>query len=105
MKHQLLHDNYGPLTVRDGFINAVFSERWNEKKLKWKSFQRSSFMGMNDFRREDEMQKRLDEREQMEEEEEEEMKEENMDTKEEEETVINNHNDNNNSNHTDEKVR
>jgi len=66
--------------------------------------QRSSFMGMNDFRREDEMQKRLDEREQMEEEEEEEMKEENMDTKEEEETVINNHNDNNNSNHTDEKV-
>ena len=82
------------------FLNAEM-----RKKLKWKSFQRSSFMGMNDFRREDEMQKRLDEREQMEEEEEEEMKEENMDTKEEEETVINNHNDNNNSNHTDEKVR
>lgn len=66
--------------------------------------QRSSFMGMNDFRREEEMQKRLDEREQMEEEEEEEMKDENMDTKEEEDAVINNHNDNNNTNHTDEKV-
>jgi len=61
-------------------------------------------MGMNDFRREDDMQKRLDERDQMEEEEEEDMKDENMDTKEEEEAVLNNHNDNNNTNHADEKV-
>ena len=60
---------------------------------------------MNDFRRgEDEMQKRIDERDHMEEEEDEEMKDDNMDTKEEEDTVINNHNDNNNTNHTDEKV-
>ena len=61
-------------------------------------------MGMNDFTREEKMQKIFDDREHLEEEEDEDgMKDDNM--MEKEKTVINNHIDNNNTNHNEEKVR
>ena len=60
------------------------------------------FMGMNDFSREENMQKIFDERDNIEEEDEEESKEDTI--REKAEAIINNHNDNNNSNHTEEKV-
>ena len=67
-------------------------------------FQRPGYMGMNDFTREEKMQKIFDDREHLEEEDEEEgMKDDNL--MEKEKTVINNHIDNNNTNHNEEKVR
>ena len=58
-------------------------------------------MGMNDYAREEKMQKIFDDRENIEEEEDE-VKQENK--REKDKTVMNNHNDNNNSNHHEEKV-
>ena len=63
--------------------------------------QRPGFMGMNDYAREEKMQKIFDDRENVEEEEDE-VKQENK--REKDKTVMNNHNDNNNSNHHEEKV-
>ena len=60
-------------------------------------------MGMNDYAREEKMQKIFDDRENIEEEEEDEVKADNK--REKDKTVMNNHNDNNNSNHHEEKVR
>ena len=65
-------------------------------------FQRPGFMGMNDYTREEKMQKIFDDRENIEEEEEDEVKQDNK--REKDKTVMNNHNDNNNSNHHEEKV-
>lgn len=64
--------------------------------------QRPGFMGMNDYAREEKMQKIFDDRENIEEEEEDEVKQDNK--REKDKTVMNNHNDNNNSNHHEEKV-
>ena len=63
-------------------------------------FQRPGFMGMNDYTREEKMQKIFDDRENIEEEDE--VKESNL--LEKDKTVINNINDNNNSNHNEEKA-
>ena len=60
-------------------------------------------MGMNEFSREENMQKMFEDRDNIEEEDEEEAKEDTI--MEKAEAIINNHNDNNNSNHTEEKVR
>ena len=62
--------------------------------------QRPGFMGMNDYAREEKMQKIFDDRENIEEEDE--VKQDNK--REKDKTVMNNHNDNNNSNHHEEKV-
>ena len=59
-------------------------------------------MGMNEFSREENMQKMFEDRDNIEEEDEEEAKEDTI--MEKAEAIINNHNDNNNSNHTEEKV-
>ena len=61
-------------------------------------------MGMNDYAREEKMQKIFDDRENIDEEEEDEVKADNK-SREKDKSVINNHNDNNNSNHHEEKVR
>ena len=61
-------------------------------------------MGMNDFSREDNMQKIFEDRDTIEEEEEEEEERKEDSIIEKAEALINNHNDNNNSNHTEEKV-
>ena len=66
--------------------------------------QRPGFMGMNDYAREEKMQKIFDDRENIDEEEEDEVKADNK-SREKDKSVINNHNDNNNSNHHEEKVR
>ena len=58
-------------------------------------------MGMNEFTRDEEMQKIFEDRDNIEEEEEDEGKTELL---EKSKTVINNHNDNNNSSHNEEKV-
>ena len=63
-------------------------------------FQRPGFMGMNDYTREEKMQKIFDDRENIEEEDE--VKESNL--LEKDKTVINDINDNNNSNHNEEKA-
>ena len=63
-------------------------------------FQRPGFMGMNDYTREEKMQKIFDDRENIEEEDE--VKESNL--LEKDKAVINNINDNNNSNHNEEKA-
>ena len=61
-------------------------------------------MGMNDFSREENMQKIFEDRDTIEEEEEEEEERKEDTIMEKAEAIINNHNDNNNSNHTEEKV-
>lgn len=61
------------------------------------------YMGMNEFSREENMQKMFEDRDNIEEEDEEEAKEDTI--MEKADAIINNHNDNNNSNHTEEKVR
>ena len=60
---------------------------------------------MNDFSREENMQKIFEDRDNIEEEEEEEEERKEDTIMEKAEAIINNHNDNNNSNHTEEKVR